>query len=56
VFTPKYHKKVLFGQIRRHLGTVFHELVPTLDIRAYIRNHDMADKQLDELQLRLASS
>ena len=26
VFTPKYRKKVLFGQIRRHLGTVFHEL------------------------------
>ena len=26
VFTPKYRKKVLFGQIRRRLGTVFHEL------------------------------
>ena len=26
VFTPKYRKKVLFGQIGRHLGTVFHEL------------------------------
>ena len=26
MFTPKYRKKVLFGQIRRHLGTVFHEL------------------------------
>ena len=26
VFTPKYRKKVLFGQIRRHLGTVFREL------------------------------
>ena len=26
VFTPKYRKKVLFGQIRRHLGTVFHDL------------------------------
>lgn len=25
VFTPKHRKKVLFGQIRRHLGTVFHE-------------------------------
>ena len=23
VFTPKYRKKALFGQIRRHLGTVF---------------------------------
>ena len=49
VFTPKYRKKVLFGQIRRHLGTVFHELawargyfVSTVGrnvemIRAYIR-------------------
>ena len=26
VFTPKYRKKLLFGQIRRHLGTVFREL------------------------------
>jgi putative transposase len=26
VFTPKYRKKVLFGQIRRHLGAVFREL------------------------------
>ena len=26
VFTPKYRKKVLFGQISRHLGTVFREL------------------------------
>ena len=26
VFTPKYRKKMLFGQIRRHLGSVFHEL------------------------------
>ena len=27
VFTPKYRKKLLFGQIRRPLGTVFRELV-----------------------------
>ena len=26
VFTPKCRKKALFGQIRRHLGTVFREL------------------------------
>src|SRR5262249_41096996 len=26
VFTPKYRKMLLFGQIRRHLGTVFREL------------------------------
>ena len=40
VFTPKYRKKLPFGQIRQHLGTVFHEL----------------DQQLDQLQLKLASS
>jgi REP element-mobilizing transposase RayT len=68
VFAPKYRKKVLFGQIRRHLGTVFHELawargyfVSTVGrneemIRAYIRNQEIADKQLDQLQLKLASS
>jgi hypothetical protein len=27
VFTPKYRKKVSFGQIWRHLGTVFHSLL-----------------------------
>ena len=26
VFTPNYRKKLLFGQIRRHLGNVFREL------------------------------
>ena len=26
MFTPKYRKKMLFGRIRRHLGTVFREL------------------------------
>ena len=128
VFTPKYRKKVLFGQIRRHLGTVFHELarrkecqieeghlmpdpvhilisippkyavaevigylkgrssirvaqnvvrkarnfhghkfwargyfVSTVGrdeemIRAYIKNQEMADQELDQLQLKLASS
>jgi putative transposase len=100
VFTPKYRKKMLFGQIRRHLGSVFHELarrkecqieeghlmpdhvhmlerklrnflghkfwargyfVSTVGrdeetIRAYIRNQEMADKQLDQMQFKLASS
>src|SRR4029077_720335 len=126
VFTPKYRKKVLFAQIRRHLGTVFHDLarrkeckieegklmpdhvhmlisippkysvaevigflkgkssiwiaqnverkvrnflghkfwargyfVSTVGrdeetIRVYIRNQEIADKQLDQLQLKLA--
>ena len=52
VFTPKYRKKALFGHIRRHLGTAFHELV----IRAYIKNQEIADQQLDQLRLKLASS
>ena len=26
VFIPKWRKKVLFGEVRRHLGRVFHEL------------------------------
>jgi putative transposase len=127
VFTPKYRTKLLFGQIRRHLGTVLHELAKRKEckieeghlmpdhvqlisippkysvaevigylkgkssiwvvqnverklpnflghkfwargyfvstvgrdeemIRTYIKNQEMADKQLDQLQLKLASS
>jgi putative transposase len=128
VFTPKYRKKLLFGQIRRHLGTVFRDLAQRKEcqieeghlmsdyvhmlisippkysvaevigflkgkssiwiaqnverklrnflghkfwargyfvstvgrdeemIRAYIKNQEMADKQLDQLQLKLPSS
>jgi putative transposase len=128
VFTPKYRKKLLFGQIRRHLGSVFRELAQRKEcrieeghlmpdhvhmlisippkysvaevigylkgkssiwiaqnverklrnflghkfwargyfvstvgrdeemIRTYIRNQEMADKQLDQLQLKLAAS
>lgn len=26
VFLPKYRKKAFFGEIRQHLGTIFHEL------------------------------
>lgn len=33
VFTPKYRKKALFGQIRRHLGSVFHELARRKECR-----------------------
>ena len=33
VFTPKYRKKLLFGQIRRHSGTVFHELARRKECR-----------------------
>jgi putative transposase len=31
VFTPKYRKKLLFGQIRQHMGTVFHELARRME-------------------------
>ena len=40
VFTPKYRKKLLFGQIRRHLGT------DEETIRTYIKNQEITDKQL----------
>ena len=33
MFTPKYRKKVLFGQIRRHLNTVFHDLAQRKECR-----------------------
>jgi putative transposase len=95
VFTPSYRKKLLFGQIRRHLGTVFHDLARRKEcrieeghcaecrvqaaqfarsqvvgegylastvgrdeemIRAGIKNQELADKQLDQTQLKLASS
>ncbi len=26
VFLPKYRRKALYGELRRHLGEVFHEL------------------------------
>src|SRR6266849_7005557 len=42
VFTPKYRKKVLFGQIRRHLGTVFHELARRKECQI-VEGHLMPD-------------
>ena len=42
VFTPKYRKKVLFGQIRRHLGAVFHELAGRKECRIE-EGHLMSD-------------
>ena len=41
VFTPKYRKKLLFGQIRR-LGTVFHELARRKECKIE-EGHLMAD-------------
>ena len=26
VFIPKYRKKVIYGELRKHLGEIFHEL------------------------------
>ena len=61
-------RRCYLGKIRRRLGTVFHELawarayfVSTVGrneemICAYIRNQEIADKQLDQLQLKLSSS
>ena len=40
VFTPKYRKKLLFGQIRRHLGTVFHELAKRKECKDRRRTSD----------------
>jgi putative transposase len=33
VFTPKYRKKLLFGNIKRHLGQVFHDLARRKECR-----------------------
>jgi len=32
-FTPKYRKKLLFGQIRRHFGPVFREFARRKECR-----------------------
>src|SRR5215475_9656760 len=42
VFTPKYGKKLLFGQIRRHLGSVFRELAQRKECQIE-EGHLMAD-------------
>ena len=40
VFTPKYRKKPLFGQIRRYLGTEFHELARRKECKIEGRSSD----------------
>ena len=42
VFTPKYRKKVIFGQIRQDLGDVMHELARQRDSRI-VEGHLMSD-------------
>lgn len=42
VFIPKYRRKVLFGQIRRELGEVFHRLARQKESRIE-EGHVMSD-------------
>ena len=42
VFIPKYRKKKLFGQVRRYLRTVFHELAQQKDSKI-VEGHMMTD-------------
>ena len=60
VFIPKYRKKAVFGKIKKNLGAVFHDLARRREcrieeghetIRAYIRNQELQDRQMDQLAL-----
>jgi len=42
VFTPKYRRKVMFGEIRKFLGPVFHELARQKECRI-VEGHLMPD-------------
>lgn len=42
VFIPKYRKKKLFGQVRRYLRSVFHELAQQKDSKI-VEGHMIAD-------------
>jgi putative transposase len=42
VFVPKYRRKVMFGEIRQSLGTIFHELARQKECRI-IEGHLMPD-------------
>ena len=42
VFVPKYWKKVLFGDIRKFLGPIFHELARQKECRI-VEGHLMRD-------------
>ena len=42
VFIPKRRRKVMFGQLRKHLGTIFHELAKQKGC-GIIERHLMAD-------------
>src|SRR5262249_12700302 len=42
VFVPKYRRKVLYGEIRKHLGKIFHELAKEKECQI-IEGHLMLD-------------
>ena len=42
VFIPKRRRKALFGEIRKNLGEIFHELAPQKECRI-VEGHLMAD-------------
>ena len=42
VFVPKYRRKVMFGEIRKFLGPVFHELARQKESRI-VEGHLMPD-------------
>ena len=42
VFVPKYRRKVLFGEVRRYIGPVFHELARQKECRI-VEGHLMPD-------------
>ena len=42
VFVPKYRRKVMFGDIRRYLGPIFHELARQKECRI-VEGHLMPD-------------
>ena len=54
VFIPKFRRKVLYGELRKHLVEVFRKLAVGRDervIRDYIKNQEKEDQRLDQLNL-----
>ena len=57
VFIPKGRRKVLYGQLRKHLGEVFRGLAQHKEsqieevIRNYIGHQDKEDERLEQLGL-----
>ena len=57
VFIPKGRRKVLYGQLRKHLGKVFRGLAQHKEsqieevIRNYIGHQDQEDERLEQLGL-----